>query len=181
MPTFLLDKDYRVFISDEIRQQYNDADAALQTAAEDIAIEEVKSYLGGTYDNSKIFILLNRFEGADTFTTGDYAYTTDDTIYKALTDTPGTDFTVTANWQKTDPRNKLIVSLVVKIALYHMESHINPQFIPEFRVKQYDDAISYLKMIVKGQTNLNLPRIDTTTTVPNTFRISSNPKVTQRW
>ncbi len=178
--TFLLDKDYRMVVRDEVKQILVQADNSVLKMAEDTAIEEIKSYLAGRYDVSKIFTLLYRFTPNQQWSVGDYIYNTADTIYKALVDSPGDDLTDTADWQAADPRNKLIVSFAVKIAVYHLHSHISPRNIPEMRVKQYDDTIAILKLAAKGQNNIDLPLLEDVG-AQGTFRLGSNTKTSERW
>jgi hypothetical protein len=64
-----------------------------------------------------------------------------------------------AYWIAGDSRNKLIVMHLIDIVLYHLHSRINPRNIPEFRIQRRDDAISYLKMIAKGQVSIDLDLI----------------------
>lgn len=65
----------------------------------------------------------------------------------------------TAYWTAGDSRNKLVVMHLIDIVLYHLHSRINPRNIPEFRIQRRDDAISYLKMIARGQVSIDLDLI----------------------
>lgn len=178
--TFLLDKDYRPYVRDDIKQVLSQEDYNVQQEAVLTAVEEVKSYLAGTYDVDKIFISLLPFHPSTQYALGDYVYNTADVIYEALVDNPGGDLTVTTNWKAADPRNKMIVASVVAIALYRLYTHIMPNNIPDLRVKQYDDTIAWLNKVMKGQTNLQLPVIVGEERA--TFRLGGNQKVGgERW
>ncbi|KAB2918699.1 MAG: DUF1320 domain-containing protein [Bacteroidetes bacterium] len=178
--TFLLDKDYRMVVRDEVKQILMQADNSVLKMAEETAIEEIKSYLSGRYDVAKIFVQLYRFIPNQQWGAEDYVYNTDDTVYKALVDSPGDDFTDAGDWQASDPRNKLVVSFAVKVAVYHLHSHISPRNIPELRVKQYDDTIAFLKLAANGKTNIDLPLLEDVG-AQGTFRLGSNLKTSQRW
>ena len=67
-------------------------------------------------------------------------------------------FDVAQIWASVNTnRNALLVMYVVDMLLYHLHSRINPNQIPEIRVKRYDDAIEWLKAVAKGTLSPALP------------------------
>jgi len=67
-------------------------------------------------------------------------------------------FEVSQIWITTnESRNQLLVMYAVDMLLYHLHSRINPNQIPEIRVKRYDDALEWLKAVAKGTLSPNLP------------------------
>ena len=58
-----------------------------------------------------------------------------------------------------DDRQAQLVSLLVDITLYHLHSRISARNIPDLRVKRYDDAIMWLKMVANGAISPDLPVI----------------------
>lgn len=50
-------------------------------------------------------------------------------------------------------REKLLVLKVVDIALYNIHAILNPKQIPDIRMKRYDDAIDWFKMVNQGIIN----------------------------
>lgn len=59
-------------------------------------------------------------------------------------------------------RNSLVVMYCVDILLYHVHSRISPSTIPEMRIVRYENAISWLKAVAKGDIVADLPRIEET-------------------
>jgi phage gp36-like protein len=68
-----------------------------------------------------------------------------------------TDITDVGKWTLGDNRSQQLVTYCVNIALYYVHSRIAPRNIPELRVKQYDDAISWLKKVGRGEVTANIP------------------------
>lgn len=54
-------------------------------------------------------------------------------------------------------RNALLLLIVIDIFLYHVHSRLNPNQIPEIRVKRYDEAKRMLEDIAKGIVDPGLP------------------------
>ena len=176
---FLLDKDFKHLVRQEIRQILIQNDKYSQDEAESAAIEIVKGYLRGTYDVDLIFPDIPLFVTDEQYNIDDYVYDPTDRIYKALVADPGNDLTNTDKWTPEDPRNKAIVRCIVDIALYDLHSHISPGSIPELRVKRYDDAMSWLNKVMKGQINPGLPVVEGQES--GVHRLGSNDKVSERW
>lgn len=65
--------------------------------------------------------------------------------------------TNTTNWTVGDNRSQQLVTFLVDITLYHLHSRIAPRNIPDLRMKRYDDAKNWLKMVGKGDVTANLP------------------------
>lgn len=84
-------------------------------------------------------------------------------IYQAqansLNVTPGTDITkwLPVAWTSGDNRNPQLVEQNVHIAIYKLSTRISPRNIPDIWVKNYDDAISWLKKCAKGDVTLDAP------------------------
>lgn len=57
-------------------------------------------------------------------------------------------------------RNSLIVLYAVDILLYHIHSRINPNKIPDLRGIRYESAITWLKMVSKGELMPDLPLLE---------------------
>ncbi len=70
------------------------------------------------------------------------------TTYSVTTGTAPTD---TAKFTAGDNRNQQLVEYMVDVILYRLHSRIAPHNIPELRVKRYDDVISWLKNVAKGE------------------------------
>jgi len=60
-------------------------------------------------------------------------------------------------FEQKDGRNQVVLDWTLKIMLYEIHSRINPRYIPELRVKQYDDVMKELEKAGKGLININLP------------------------
>ena len=155
MSRFLKDTDYAVLIRTEIKNILleNYSETKL-LSAEQMAISQIKNYLAGRYDVAAIFTpLLEPAEG----------------------DNPG---------EQIDTRNAYIVMITIDCALYHLYCSIAPNKIPEHRSNRYQDVIEWLKMMAEGKGYADLPLIkdESTGEVKDSFRLSSNNKVTNnKW
>lgn len=72
---------------------------------------------------------------------------------------PGADI---INWQPVsytygDNRDQQLVQYMIDISLYHIHSRISPRNIPDLRIKRYDDAIAWLKMVMEGDVTSAIP------------------------
>lgn len=93
----------------------------------------------------------------------------DDPLLGLQTWGTGTAYSIAANtipasnptkWAVGDTRNQQLVMVCLDIALYILHTRIAPRNIPDLRVKRYDDAISWLKDVAKGQyITADLPTI----------------------
>lgn len=74
-----------------------------------------------------------------------------------------------------DTRNAFVVMIVIDCALYHLYCSIAPNKIPEHRSNRYQDALEWLKLMVEGKGNADLPMIkdESTGEVKDSFRLSS--------
>jgi phage gp36-like protein len=103
------------------------------------------------------------YSNATTYTIGQYV-TYNGATWQSLTignlnNTPGADI---INWQPVtwtygDNRDQQLVQYMIDISLYHIHSRISPRNIPEFRVKRYDDAVCWLKMVMEGDVTSAIP------------------------
>ncbi|MDX1903780.1 MAG: phage protein Gp36 family protein [Thermonemataceae bacterium] len=85
-------------------------------------------------------------------------------------------YNVAAIWaSQAEERNALLVVYAVDILLYHLHSRINPNQIPDLRIKRYDDAIAYLKAIAKGSISIQLP-LQESSSYTDKFGIGSNAR-----
>ena len=76
-------------------------------------------------------------------------------------------------------RNALIVMYCVDILLCHLHSNITPKNIPDLRVKRYNDAIAWLKLVASDKLNPDLPIIPGQES--GEFTLGGNTKVSKRW
>lgn len=98
-----------------------------------------------------------------TYTTGQRV-SFDSMIYQAQANStdiePGTDITkwLPVSFISGDNRNPQLVELNVHIAVYKLSTRISPRNIPDIWVKNYDDAIAWLKNAARGNDiTANLP------------------------
>jgi hypothetical protein len=45
------------------------------------------------------------------------------------------------------------------MSLYHLHSRVNPKSVPELRAQRYDDALSWLKRVSRGELTPALPEL----------------------
>ena len=182
---WILNRDYNVTIRQEVKQMVMGDNAYTLADAEATAIEIASGYLRGKYDTVAIFfdIPLNKTlaDEGGTLAINTICRDANDTIYKALVaDANPLQLTDTDQWQATDPRNKAMLLAVCNIALYLMHSNLAPRNIPDLMVKNFDDAMSYLKAIQKESIVPNLPLLSSDV-VSTTFTLSGNTKTTEKW
>ncbi len=58
-----------------------------------------------------------------------------------------------------DTRNAHLVMVVLDCTLYHLYTSIAPELIPEFRANRYQDALEWLKEVMKGDVSAELPKL----------------------
>ena len=131
--SFLTTTDYGLQIRDEIRGLLTDGNDTLLTMAALAAQAEMESYLRGRFDVEAIFTALGPAPAVP-----------------AAGDTPEVP-------ARADARNPQIVMYLVDAALYHLHSRQNPRNVPQIRQDRYDQVISWLKMVRKGELSAGLP------------------------
>lgn len=155
MSRFIKDTDYDVLIRTEIKNiLLENYSATKLLSAEQMAIAQIKNYLAGRYDVATIFTPLPD---------------------PAVGDNPG---------EQIDSRNAFVVMIVIDCALYHLYCSIAPNKIPEHRSNRYQDALEWLKLMVEGKSNADLPLIkdESTGEVKDSFRLSSrNTFMDNKW
>jgi hypothetical protein len=73
-------------------------------------------------------------------------------------------------------RNKMLVSSLVDLALYHVYSAFSPRNIPELRGLRYQAAIDLFKGVSKGTRFLDLPLVQVVPEQSGYILFNSNPK-----
>ncbi len=63
----------------------------------------------------------------------------------------------TTYFEAKDTRNPQFVMYMVDMVLFHLDTRLNPNQIPELRAMRYENAIAWLKSINTGKITLNLP------------------------
>lgn len=83
-------------------------------------------------------------------------------LYKVKTINTGQNPNNATYFEKTDPRDYLIVRQLCDLVLYEIHSKINPRNIPEHRIQRRDDVIKFLRDCADPRKNLfrNLPLIN---------------------
>ena len=153
MSRFLKDTDYAVLIRNEIKNiLLENYSETKLLSAEQMAIAQIKNYLAGRYDVGLIFTPM-------------------------LPPAEG-------EGEQLDSRNAYIVMITIDCTLYHLYSSVAPNKMPEHRSNRYQDVIEWLKMMAEGKGYADLPLIkdESTGEVKDSFRLSSNNKVTNnKW
>lgn len=60
-------------------------------------------------------------------------------------------------WTKGDSRDAQIKTYFEDISLFHLHPNLSERVIPDLRQKRYDDAISWLKKVAKGDIQTEFP------------------------
>lgn len=178
---WITDRDLKTLIKPRFKQIIQQDDENTLEDAIETAIETAAAYLRQRYDVSLIFFDIPLFDATDvaTYTEGLVVRDIKDVLYVAKQDSPSSDLTDVATWDKRDPRNKALVEAVMDIAIYNLHSNISPNNIPALRVKRYDTAMSFLNKIQKEQLIPDLPTI--TDSISSTFTLSTGNKTAERW
>lgn len=179
--SFLRQQDYSRLIRQDNLKVIIEDNAEVLKGIELAVQAEVESYIRHRYDVSKIFINISAYNAATAYLLGDLIVFPDieDNIFSAVEDqtgiSPDDDPT---KWTAGDTRSQLILMHMIDIAIYHIHSRINPRNIPDFRIERRDDAITWLKMIAKGDITTDLPTLqdDDGNELGLTIRQGSNEK-----
>lgn len=125
----------------------------------------------GIYWTDKCFPNVKTWDAAeDPVAVGQYRLGTDNNFYRCEVAHTNEDPTDAANiydpeaetgyWTLDDPRDALLVGMCCRISLYKLHARISPDQIPELRIQDYDQAVSWLKGTAKGDISPLLPKID---------------------
>jgi hypothetical protein len=60
-------------------------------------------------------------------------------------------------WKLKDNRDFTLVKIIIDITLYDLHSIINPRNIPQLRQDRYTGSVEFLKDVVRGKMNMDLP------------------------
>lgn len=125
------------------------------------ALAEVQSYLRNRYNVAKIFAPLAVWDVSKAYEIGEYVVISpleSGAIYTALTDNTGLDPTANPNdWELNDSRDALMKLYLIDVTMYHIHSRINPRNIQALAMSRRDEAVKWLKMVSKGEIQLDLP------------------------
>lgn len=181
---FLTRNDFVSLISEDvILSLVTDFEAPNMIRAQQYAIEQAKSKLNFHYDTDLIFELNSfDFDNSQAYKEGEVIIDGDGKGYTCIADaTAGTALTDTNFFKLGDPRNPLLVMLLVDMTVYHfMGTADTPQ--TEYRKKRYEQAMLELDKIRMRKSNPKLPvkTYEEGSEDPNesshTFSIISKPK-----
>lgn len=100
---------------------------------------------------------------SDSYDTGEFVIL-NQTTYQVIQDSPaGTHpsdpvyFSVVSDpdWALSTSRNPYLIMILVDIVLYHLHARISPNNIPKIRLDRYDEAMTWLKQVSKGEASLS--------------------------
>lgn len=64
---------------------------------------------------------------------------------------------IAAPWKFSDNRDLTLIRIVIDVVLYDIHSIINPRNIPQLRTDRYNSVVEFLKEVVNGKMNMDLP------------------------
>lgn len=178
---FILDIDYLTKIRQEVFSTVTDDNQVTIDKVMNESIDEVKSYLNGIYDTSKIFVDVKDYNALVAYLKGTLIYS-GGKVYNTKIDTPaGTPLIDGTYYEVNDTRSPIIVRCVVDVMLYELHCLINVRSIPEFRIQRRDDAIKWLKAVADPRNNTiaDLPLKEFETNSGADITWSSNDKINQ--
>lgn len=83
--------------------------------------------------------------------------------------------------QTNGARDKSIIQVYVHISLYNLFSRVSPVQIPEQRVMNYEQAMKWLKMVVKNEITPDLPKREQFETKSSRFLVATKDDSTNDW
>lgn len=179
---FLQLKDYKPFINDNELTVITTGNDTNRLAAESAAIEEISSYLRGKYDIDLIFIDIPTWNNTNTYAEGKQVVY-NEVMYVAIQETTNNDPEEVESlfWQQADNRNQLIMRLTINIAIYQLSHSNASRNVPEFREKNYLDAIEWLKNVAKGRANPSFPLAEETDNQTTLMRFGYKDRSDMSW
>ena len=158
---FLKQSDFNNLITQDHLNQVIGNDGNVLAQAMDEAESEIKSYLRGKFDLDVIFLTYPEFDSATSYVGANNPIVwSNGILWTTAADVlAGASAPPNAPWTATDPRDARIKQIYKDITLYHLHSGISPRNIPDLRVVRYKDAISWLKMVKKGDLSTDLPKV----------------------
>ncbi len=181
---FLIPQDYEQIIRTEILTTISAGKTYNVDAAEQTARAEMESYLASRYDVARIFVQVEPWELTGQYLKGAVVWqqgTTKQVVFTSQVDGPGhAPLDAGTDWLPIDPRNALIRTYMVDLTVYHVHAATPHKAIPELRVLRYEAAISWLKMVSKGELTPNLPPLPTEpgeSPIDGLLRLGSRPKL----
>lgn len=162
MNSFLVKKDYRPSLRDEVLSTLTRANDITLEDAELMAQAEMESYLNSRYDVAAIFPPISEYDNLVEYAEGEYVwYDNAGTVIvrTASQDTTGNLPTDTEYWD-TDGRNKHIVRLAIDITAFLIYKSANPRQIPDHVGEGYAAAIAWLEMVAANELSPDLPLKD---------------------
>lgn len=158
---FLIDYDLNAAIEangsdSELVQITGNDDTVMQNGFL-VAQSEMASYLSQRFDMPWELRDVNIWSNSVAYTVGDRIITVTNgttVFYTALL--AGTNHTPDSSptyWKAGDDRNPQLVAYGLDIAIYSTFRRINPRYLPDLRVKRYDDAVRWLKQVNEGNVH----------------------------
>ena len=128
--------------------------ATAYNAATTYAIDDQVSFSGDIYINILGSTGIDPTNAANWTKIG-----TDNTFYSAITANTNILPNVAADWKAGDTRNQLIRRVMIDLVLYHITARIKPRNIAEIIGTRRDEAITWLKMVARGEITTSLPTL----------------------
>jgi len=120
-----------------------------------------------TFDNEKVYrCILNTTASGSSQDPTNATYWeligSNDTLYLTAVTNTAEKLNDVSFFTVNDPRDALLVRLMVDLMLYEIHSRINPRMIPELRIQRRDDVIKYLSSVADPRKNIDpgFPLID---------------------
>jgi phage gp36-like protein len=181
---FLIPQDYEQIIRSEILTTLSGGKTYNIDAAEQTARAEMESYLASRYDVARIFVHVEEWQLAGQYLKDAVVWQqgpSSQVVFTAQVAGPGhAPLAPGTDWLPIDPRNALIRTYLVDMAVYHVHAAIPHKAIPELRVIRYEAAISWLLRVSQGGLTPNLPPLPTEpgkNPTDGLLRLGSRPKL----
>jgi len=158
--TFITDKNLEGVIKEYFLNQVIGDKLYVLEDAEAAAFSLIKSKLNSRYDLTKLFPPIKDYADTTTYVKGDYSAKAD-VIYKSKIDnnTNHSPDTSPTQWEKSDPRDALLIRYCGIFTVYFALESINPRNISEKLYENFEMAERWLNNVNKCVEHPDFPLI----------------------
>ena len=144
-----------------------------------------QSYTSRTHDSTCLYSYLNDYATSSTYGIGDFIFDGSSLIYECTATASNIALTDTDYFEVNDPRQPIIVKIMVDLCLFEVFSRISPNQIPTLRQDKFDYSMMLLKEFSNGLIGgLGTDCLLTTDSDGDGIVDTDwgcNPKLDQRW
>ena len=178
---FLLNTDWDRLIKPADLATLTSGNTALQTLAEEEALETIIAHLDAAYDTARLLRPFTIYTPNALYFAGDRIYDAGRTYLAQGTVPPGSAIDDTSYFAEADDRSATLVRFALSLALHGLHLRLAPAPIPGSRVLDAAYTREVLTGIQHGKINLGLPRRPTSAAPRITMGSAPKQKTTGWW